>query len=262
MEPTIIYEDEVLIVINKPAGITVNKSDTTIHETTIQDWSETYLKLPPAPARVEAEDAETGEKIYDYNQLFLERGGIVHRIDKETSGILLIAKTKEAFQALQQQFKERTVKKTYLTLVHGKVSPKEGEINIPVGRLPWNRRQFGVVAGGREALTRYKVTEYRELKNGKQKEVLSLLEVAPETGRTHQIRVHMKYLNHPIFADFLYAGRKTSRDDRQLLERVFLHAYSISFIHPVSHERVGFTAPLPAELQAVIDKTQLVATQE
>lgn len=256
MIPTIIYEDDSLLVINKPAGITVNKSDTTIHETTIQDWSEEYLHLPKAPARVEEVDEETGEKIYDYNQLFLERGGIVHRIDKETSGILLIAKTKESFEALQKQFKERIVKKTYLTLVHGKVTPKEGEINIPVGRLPWNRRQFGVVAGGREALTRYTVTSYLELKNGKKKEIVSLLEVSPETGRTHQIRVHMKYLNHPIFADFLYAGRKTSRDDRMLLERVFLHAYSISFMHPVTQKSVSFTAPLPDELEHVLSSCE------
>lgn len=258
MEPTILYEDDSLLVINKPAGITVNKSDTTIHETTVQDWSEEYLNLPKAPMRVEVEESETGEKTYDYNQLFLERGGIVHRIDKETSGILLIAKTKEAFQSLQQQFKERTVKKTYLTLVHGKVSPQEGEINIPVGRLPWNRRQFGVVAGGREALTRYKTIDSLQLTVNKKREILSLLEVSPETGRTHQIRVHMKYLNHPIFADFLYAGRKTSRDDRKLLERVFLHAYSISFNHPRTNERISFHSPLPPELQSVIDKTEKV----
>lgn len=254
MNPTIIYEDDALLVINKPAGITVNKSDTTIHEETIQDWAQKHLHLPDAPARKEETDEE-GEKIYDYAQLFLERGGIVHRIDKETSGILLIAKTKEAFENLQKQFKERTVKKNYRTLVHGKVTPKDGEINIPVGRLPWNRRQFGVVAGGREALTRYKTLEYLELTINKQKEVLSFLEVYPETGRTHQIRVHMKYLNHPVFADFLYAGRKTSRNDRKLLERVFLHAYTISFRHPVTNEEMTYNASLPEELQNVLEKT-------
>lgn len=262
MNPPIIFEDAHMLAINKPAGVTVNKSDTTIHEETIQDWSQQYIGLPDAPARKEEVLDDEGEKVYDYQQQFLERGGIVHRIDKETSGILLIAKTKEAFEALQKQFRERTIKKTYSTLTHGKVTPAEGEINIPVGRLPWNRRQFGVVAGGREALTKYHVVKYVELKTGKQKEILSLLEVNPETGRTHQIRVHMKYLNHPIFADFLYAGRKTSRDDRKLLERVFLHAQAITFTHPSTHETVSLSAPLPSELQKVIDSTQDIATND
>lgn len=266
MEPTILYEDDSLVVINKPAGITVNKSDTTIHETTIQDWSEEYLgikrvsrvaKVPQVPREKNGEARDIRDTL---DTSFYDRGGIVHRIDKETSGILLIAKTQEAFEALQRQFKERTVKKTYLTLVHGKVAPKEGEINIPVGRLPWNRRQFGVVAGGREALTRYKTIDNVQLTFNKKKEILSLLEVSPETGRTHQIRVHMKYLNHPIFADFLYAGRKTSRDDRMLLGRVFLHAHSISFIHPVTSERIAFQSQLPSELQSVIDKTEKIDT--
>jgi 23S rRNA pseudouridine1911/1915/1917 synthase len=136
------------------------------------------------------------------------------------------------------------------------VTPEEGEINIPVGRLPWNRRQFGVVAGGREALTRYKVVSHLTLKVGKKKEIVSLVDVFPETGRTHQIRVHMKYLNHPVFADFLYAGRKTSRDDRMLLERVFLHAHTISFNHPQSNERISLSSPLPPELQTVLDQAE------
>jgi 23S rRNA pseudouridine1911/1915/1917 synthase len=178
----------------------------------------------------------------------------VHRIDKETSGILLVAKTPQAFDDLQKQFKERTIKKTYLALVHGKVVPETGEISVPVGRLPWNRKKFGVLAGGREAVTKYKVLSILYLVFGKKEEPFSLLELYPETGRTHQIRVHLKYFNHPIFADFLYAGRKTSRDDRKVLSRVFLHAEKIIFTHPVSKKSITLESPLPEELQKIINQ--------
>lgn len=234
----IIYEDKDLLVLDKPAGITVNKSDTTIHEETVQDW-------------IEARIIDLGFRIseFDKDSDFYKRAGIAHRIDKETSGILLVAKNKESFEALQAQFKDRKVKKTYIALVHGKVEPGEGEIRVPVGRLPWNRKRFGVLAGGKEAVTRYKVIETRYKFSGKDKESLSLLELNPETGRTHQIRVHLKYINHPIFADFLYAGRKTSRDDRKDLERVFLHAGGISFYHPKTGEQISFESRLPEELK-------------
>jgi len=180
----------------------------------------------------------------------------VHRIDKETSGILLVAKTKEAFVDLQAQFKERKVKKTYLALAHGKIESEEGEIRVPVGRLSWNRKKFGVVADGREAVTKYKVLSIKYSVFDKKREPLTLLELYPETGRTHQIRVHLKYINHPIFADFLYAGRKTSRDDRKFLNRVFLHAHKISFYHPRNKELVSFESNLPVELLSVINKLE------
>lgn len=242
MEPKVIYEDDFLLVVDKPYGITVNRSDTTKGERTLQDWIEEYLKV----VKVEkVEKVDDGEKA---SNPFAERSGIVHRIDKETSGILLVAKTKEAFENLQRQFKERSVKKVYTALVHGKVLPEEGEIKVPVGRLPWNRKRFGVLIGGREALTKYKVLSIMYHVCNNKKEALSLLELYPETGRTHQIRVHLKYINHPIFADYLYAGRKTSRDDRKHLPRVFLHASKISFYHPSSGEPVSFESPLPQEL--------------
>jgi 23S rRNA pseudouridine1911/1915/1917 synthase len=184
---------------------------------------------------------------------FYQRAGIVHRLDKETSGILLTAKSPEAFENLQKQFKERKIKKTYIAFVHGKVEPGNGEINVPVGRLPWNRKRFGVLAGGREAVTKYRVIQNSEFRI--QNERLTLLELYPETGRTHQIRVHLKYFNHPIFADLLYAGRKTARNDRKLLPRIFLHAAKISFCHPKRDELVSFESPLPEELQDFLDLT-------
>lgn len=256
MQIPILFEDDDILIINKPAGITVNNSDTTQHEATLQDWAVEYLQLEVSKgenvSKVSNGTLNAISETYDSEKTFYDRGGIVHRLDKETSGVMILAKNPTAFQALQKQFKERMVKKTYLALVHGKVTPASGEINIPVGRLPWNRRQFGVVAGGRESITFYEVKQLYRTKDAR-KEILSLVELEPKTGRTHQIRVHMKYLNHPLFADFLYAGRKTSAADRKILSRVFLHAAKISFLHPVTNDPVSFESPLMPELQNVID---------
>lgn len=234
----IIFEDQDLMVVDKPSGLTVNRSDTTKGEKTLQDLIEEEGKI----------DRNSSD------QEFLDRSGIVHRLDKETSGVLIVAKNSESFHSLQSQFKERKVGKRYIALAHGKVM-SEGEISVPVGRLPWNRKRFGVLAGGREAKTFYKVKGYYE--NPKTKEILSLLELEPKTGRTHQIRVHLKYINHPIFGDYLYSGRKTSRDDRKELERVFLHAFEISFDHPKTSERLTFDSPLPQDLLGLLDKLEL-----
>lgn len=246
MEPKVIFEDEEILVLDKPAGITVNKSETTVGEMTVQEWVEKKLRV------------ESGKLKIDEETDFYKRAGIVHRLDKETSGILLVAKTPDTFENLQKQFKERVVKKTYIALAHGKIDEETGEIRVPIGRLPWNRKRFGVLAGGREAVTKFKVYPFDELraKLKVNNEDLTLLEVYPETGRTHQIRVHLKYFGHPIFSDSLYAGRKTSRNDRKLLNRVFLHAAKISFHHPKTGESVSFESPLPKELQEFLDKLQ------
>lgn len=229
----IIYEDEDLLVLDKPAGVIVNKAETTKGEFTVQDYLEEKFKTNHAYL--------TADKQSD----FYKRAGFVHRIDKETSGILIVAKNPQSFENLQAQFKDRKVSKTYVALVHGHVDSAEGEISVPVGRLPWNRKRFGVLAGGKEATTQYKVLE-------KFNKPFTLLELNPKTGRTHQIRVHLKYFNHPIFGDLLYAGRKTSRDDRKILDRFFLHAQKIFFYHPSTNDRVEFESPLPTELANVI----------
>ena len=233
-EIKIIYEDDSLIVLDKQFGIPANNSETTKDEFTIQDYLEKkYSFFNSKNAKEEDPD-------------FYKRNGIVHRIDKETSGILVVAKSKEIFENLQAQFKERKVSKTYVALVHGHVSPPEGDIVVPVGRLPWDRKKFGVLAGGKEAETHYKVLK-------QYKRAFTLLELNPKTGRTHQIRVHLKYFNHPIFGDFLYAGRKTSRDDRKLLDRFFLHAQKISFFYPNTSDKVEFESDLSPELKKVLE---------
>ncbi len=229
MKPKVIFEDENLLVLDKPAGIVVNRAETTKDET-IQDWLEGYLKL---------KDRGIGG-----------RAGIVHRLDKETSGVLIVAKTKEVFENLQAQFKARKVKKEYTALVHGKVEIKTGTIEVPVGRLPWNRERFGVLPGGRAAETEYRVKEYYK----KEEEDFSLLTLKPKTGRTHQIRIHLKYLGFPIVSDTFYAGRKRARADRQWCPRLFLHAAKIAFEHPVNKKRAEYTSELSRELSACLRK--------
>lgn len=225
---SIVFENNDFIVANKPFGITVNRSDTTAAEKTLQDLVEEAGKIDKN----------------DPDEEFLNRGGIVHRLDKETSGVIIIAKNSMAFRNLQAQFKERRVEKSYIALAHGKIQPEKGEINVPVGRLPWNRKRFGVISGGREALTFYEVVKY--LKSGN--DFLTLVRLFPKTGRTHQIRVHLKYINHPIVSDPLYGGRKVSRNDRHDLNRVFLHAEEVTFYDPKTNEKMNFKAELPSEL--------------
>ncbi len=249
MEPRVIFEDEDLLVLDKPAGMIVNKADTTKDQITVQDWVETYLGVPRVSQGEEIGSPRgTRDTLTAPRDTFLARAGIVHRLDKETSGILLVAKNLESFTNLQAQFKERKVQKTYVALAHGKIEPEEGEINVAVGRLPWNRKRFGVIADGRESVTKYKVLGIKYYVSGKTKEPLSLVELNPKTGRTHQIRVHLQYIHHPIFSDPLYAGRKTSRNDRQSLPRVFLHASKISFFHPKTNESISFESPIPSDL--------------
>ena len=233
MNPPILFEDNVFLAINKPPGIVVNRAESVKGET-VQDWIEGYLPK-------ETWDGQT-------NTDFKERSGIVHRIDKETSGILLIAKTPDAFRELQKQFKERVIHKTYLAIVHGTIAPKVGEIRAPVGRLPWNRERFGIVPGGKESVTRYTVCKVFM----KDEQPFSFIELHPETGRTHQIRVHMKYMNHPILGDYLYAGRKTSRDDRMWAPRVMLHAQKLVCMHPITGTPIEIVAPIPDDMNSII----------
>lgn len=236
MHIPIIFEDEYLLVTDKPAGVVVNRADTVAAET-LQDWAEEKLQITNYKLQI-------GEK-----NDFINRAGIVHRLDKETSGLIIIAKTPEAFSSLQLQFKERKVTKKYIALVHGKVVAPQGEIKASVGRLPWNRERFGVLAGGREAVTSYKLLKSLKSSHG---EPLSLLEVTPHTGRTHQIRIHLKYLGHPIVSDRFYAGRKTGREDIKFCPRLFLHAAYIKFMHPKTLKVLEFETDLSADLQKVL----------
>ena len=232
LTPRVVFEDNFLLVLDKPAGLVVNRIQT-VKRPTLQDWLEKKLKI------------DWKSKILsDFDQ----RAGIVHRLDKETSGLLVVAKTRAAFDNLQSQFKERKVKKTYSALVHGLVKPKEGIIEAPISRNPFNRKKFGVFLGGRSAQTKYRVKKNYVL--GAKSYTLLLL--FPITGRTHQIRVHLKYLGYPIVGDEKYGGRKTARQDRIWCPRQFLHATELIFIHPKTGKRIDFSSPLPVELKKAL----------
>lgn len=230
----IIYEDGSILVVLKPSGQVVNRAETTRGVQTLQDELE---------ERFEIKKSEEG---------IGGRAGIVHRLDKGTSGVLVVAKTEKAFADLQAQFKQRKVKKEYLALAHGEIKQRRGIIRAPLGRNPKNRMRFAVVEGGRHATTEYHLIhtilyEYKE-----EKREFSYLRVKLLTGRTHQIRVHMKYIGHPIVSDPLYLSRKRLKEDQKWCPRLFLHAESLAFKHPESGAWVRFEADLPEDLQGAL----------
>lgn len=227
------------MVIDKPSGVVVNRAQTNRGET-IQDWIEKI--------RNKKEDRRKIEIKSEIDKEFESRSGIVHRLDKDTSGLLVIAKTPESFANLKNQFKNRETLKKYLALVHGKVEPAVGTVNAPIERNPFNRMHFGIFPGGREAVTDYK--SYKNY-NG-----YTLLEVTPKTGRTHQIRVHLKHLGHPVVSDPIYGGRKQSKQDLTRCPRLFLHAAFLKIKHPATGASLEFESPLPADLQKVLDGLQ------
>lgn len=231
-------------MIDKPSGMVVNRSETTEGERTVQEWAESKLGLKDEGRRTKDFSSALGLQ----PSAFLSRAGIVHRLDKETSGCLVIAKTPDAFGALQRQFKDRTVEKEYLALVHGFVTPQEGIIRVPLARSRGNRLRFTVSAHGRIAETAYRVDRHYQ-RAGRP---YALLMLAPKTGRTHQIRVHLRYIGHPIVADKTYGGEKRSSEDHIWCPRMFLHAGNISFIHPVKKTRVSVRSPIPLDLQTAL----------
>jgi 23S rRNA pseudouridine1911/1915/1917 synthase len=166
------------------------------------------------------------------------RPGIVHRLDRDTSGVILVAKNDAAHNALARQLKERTIEKVYLALVEGTPKPAEGTIDAPIARDPRRRQRMAVVEGGRDAATAYRVIERFA--------GYSLVEARPKTGRTHQIRVHLAAIGHPIVGDRLYGKRS------ELIDRQFLHALRISFAHPRSGERTTVEAALADDLLAAL----------
>ncbi len=231
--PKVIYQDDQILVIDKPSGLVVNRAKS-VRGKTLQDWIEKKFKINSS-LRQNRENYEL--KIASE---FVRRSGIVHRLDKDTSGVMIVAKTLQAFTNLQRQFKQRKVRKKYLALTHGKVEPKVGDIRMPLGRQSENRKKFTVRLGGRQAETKYQVLKIID--------DLSLVVVTPKTGRTHQIRVHLKHIDHPLVADPIYLGKKRLKQDQTWCPRLFLHAHSLSFFHPQTKKRLIFKARLPEDL--------------
>jgi 23S rRNA pseudouridine1911/1915/1917 synthase len=212
----VVHEDEDLLVIDKPAGLVVHPGS--------GNWSGTMLNalLHHAP--------ESGQ---------LPRAGIVHRLDKDTSGLLVVAKTELAQAALVRQLQARTVKRTYLALVRGKLA-QGGTVDAPIGRHPVQRTRMAVVAGGKPAITHYRVR--------RRFAAHTLLECDLETGRTHQIRVHLASIGHPLEGDPVYAGKA-----RGAFRRQALHAWKLAFVHPKTGKTVSFESPMPSDLAALLE---------
>lgn len=216
----IVYEDDDVIVINKPQGMVVH----------------------PAPGH--DEHTLVNALLYHcplstINGTF--RPGIVHRIDKDTSGLLMVAKNDKAHRSLAKQLKDKTNIREYVALVHGRIAEDEGTINAPIGRSLKDRKKQAVVKDGRNAVTHFEVLKiYRDY---------TLVKCILETGRTHQIRVHMKYIGHPLVGDPLYGPKKTIKGNGQ-----FLHAGKLGFVHPTTGKLLIFEAPLPKIFQECLEK--------
>lgn len=222
----ILFEDESLLLINKPAGLVVH------------------------PAKGHFEHTLVNALLYHCTSFQKQSGsmrpGIVHRLDKDTSGVMVIAKNERVHAALAEQFKEHQIEKVYRTVVQGVVQHDEGMIEEPVGRAFKNRKKIIIrPSGGKEALTFFQVI--KRLPNA------TFLEIRPRTGRTHQIRVHMNYMGHPIYGDYLY-GVPSEWIDRQAL-----HAFSLSFCHPATGKRCYGEAALPADMTHLIRRLETSA---
>ncbi|AMP20185.1 RNA pseudouridine synthase [endosymbiont 'TC1' of Trimyema compressum] len=218
----ILYEDDAILVVNKDRGIVVH----------------------PAPGHYKG-TLVNGLLNYDIPLSSINgfmRPGIVHRIDKDTSGILVITKTDEAHEGLAVQFKEHTIKRQYMALVNGIIDERSGEIDLPIGRDPKSRIKMSVLAQGKGAKTYYEVEE--KLANN------TLLLCTLHTGRTHQIRVHLAYLKHPVAGDPLY-GTATKKIP---LDGQYLHAITLGFMHPISQEYLEFKTSLPLYFQQLLNK--------
>jgi 23S rRNA pseudouridine1911/1915/1917 synthase len=227
----VLYEDDFLLVINKPAGLVVH----------------------PAPGH--AEDTLVNALLYRWGEvdpgLEPSRLGIVHRLDKDTSGALVVAKDPTTLERLGAQFSRRQVEKQYVALTHGRVRSAQAEICQPIGRHPVERKRMAVRSGGRVAITRYEVIERFDS--------VTCVRVYPATGRTHQIRVHLASIGHPIVGDTIY-GR--SRRTPLPIRRQALHAERLSFQHPRMDRTLSVFAPLAADFAAVLDLLRATSERE
>ena len=215
---TIVYEDSDLLVVDKPAGMTVHPAPGHPDGTLVNAVLAHCPDLQGIGGTV--------------------RPGIVHRLDKDTSGLMVVAKNDLAHRSLSAQLKAREFTKVYIALTHGSVTPSEAIINAPIGRSPTNRQRMAVVDGGREAITRYRIRRHYPSH--------SLVEIHPTTGRTHQIRVHFASLGYPLVGDATYGKADNT------LNRHFLHATTLGFKHPSSGDYREFVAAMPAELEGYV----------
>jgi len=234
MNIKILYEDEYIVAINKPVGLVVH-SDGRTNEPTVVDWVlENYPEIKGVGENIETEKG------------VIDRPGIVHRLDRDTSGVLLVTKTQESFEYIKEQFKENTISKTYNAFVYGKLKEAEGVIDRPIGRSASDFRKKSAQRGAKGEL-RESVTEYKTLKES---DDVSFLELYPKTGRTHQIRVHLKAVHHPVVCDKLYAPKG---DCLLGLDRLALHSRNIALELP-NGEKISIESPLPESFEMALNQ--------
>lgn len=271
----IIHEDQDIVVIGKPSGVVTNRAGS-VKDETIQDWFESnYLQDKSFPTDWQDQvPVDFSDEYGSPEEIFSQRLGMIHRLDKDTSGILIFAKHPGSLVNLLKQFKERQVQKEYLALVHGKFRVEEGLINLPLGRSRKDRKKFSVTIDGRPATTIYKSEQKysglnwdifekmvgesgRKITKSKFKKLyeagFNLVRCFPKTGRTHQIRVHMAHEKHTLVGDKTYLGKKRAKVDPIWCGRHFLHAHSLKITHPRSSKEMRFEAKLNKDLQKVLE---------
>ena len=241
--PEIIFADDEVMVINKPYGMLVHEDWTSGTEGTVVEW---FLnKIPEALGVGEVTEKPDGAK--------LERSGIVHRLDRETSGVMILAKTKEAHTFLKAQFHDRLAKKEYRAFVYGRIHDKWGTINRPIGRKAGDFKRRSAERGAKGTL-REAVTHFERIGVGEyENESFSYLKLMPQTGRTHQLRVHLRAIDRPILCDELYAEYKIKTSNNLKLTRLALHSHVLDIALP-SGQRTRFIAPLPHDFELAAER--------
>jgi 23S rRNA pseudouridine1911/1915/1917 synthase len=243
LEPTILYEDTDVLVINKPEGWMVHGDGKTENTPIVVEW---FLRRQPEVAGV-------GEPGFSVKGEQLDRSGIVHRLDRETSGVLILAKTQDAYQFLKQQFKDRHVYKEYRAFVYGRIHDRWGTINRPIGRSSKDHRLRSAMKGAK-GMMREAVTDLERIGIGEYEgESFSYLKLVPKTGRTHQLRVHLRAIDRPIVNDVLYAPHVIGTSNNLRLSRMALHAHVLELTLP-NGQNERFIAPVPQEFEEAAER--------
>jgi len=242
MEPTILYESDDVLVIDKPVGLLVH-ADGKTEDTTVVDW---FLARTP--------DADgVGEQANDQAGNELNRSGIVHRLDRETSGVMILAKNQIAYEHLKYQFHERLVLKEYRALVYGRINDRWGTINRPIGRSVKDHRRRSAERGAKGVL-REAITDFERIGMGEfNDEPFSYVKLFPKTGRTHQLRAHLRAIDRPIVGDGLYASHLKERSNHLDLDRLALHAHILEIMLP-SKQTERFIAPVPLSIEQAAER--------
>jgi len=245
---TILWEDRDIMIINKPPFVVVNRAES-IKGETVQDWADRHCEECTHDAAIHIDRlpryARNDKETRDDEEVFSKRSGVAHRLDKETSGCLLIAKNPTALKSLLRQFRDREIKKEYLALVHGRMTPASGTIRLPLSRSRYDREKWEIRYSGKMAETTWLVEKYFS--------ETTLVRLFPMTGRTHQIRVHLAHLGFPIFSDEKYLTRSLLAGDRARLARHFLHAETIVF-KSLGGLAIKVSAELGGDLEKVLEE--------